>query len=104
MGTLKSAALLIRAKAAVDARDDYQRTALHYAAQEGHVKVCRMLMEAGAVVGAQTPQQNTPLHLAAAKGHVEVCRILMKASKSSGRCKESPAANTPSFRRYGWSR
>ncbi|KAK3303773.1 ankyrin repeat-containing domain protein [Chaetomium strumarium] len=44
--------VLLRYGAAVDARDGYGRTPLHWAAESGHTDVARLLVEAGADVSA----------------------------------------------------
>lgn len=48
--------------------DNSGYTALHYAACNGHVDVCKMLIQVGANVDAQTRGLATPLHKAAAAG------------------------------------
>merc|ERR1711956_154529 len=53
--------------------------AIHYAANEGHVQVCKLLLHARAHVDAQDDDDWTPLCLAAESGHVEVCRELLEA-------------------------
>lgn len=64
---------------AVDHRCERGWTALHHAAHNGSLSVCRVLIEqGGACEAAVTPlEQWTPLHLAAAGGHGEVVRYLL---------------------------
>ncbi|XP_059173558.1 transient receptor potential cation channel subfamily A member 1-like [Physella acuta] len=51
-------------------------TALHYAAQEGHLRILNFLIQNGVLV-TKDNKDNTPLHLAAMKGHRScVSRIL----------------------------
>jgi ankyrin repeat protein len=57
-------------------------TALHVAAQHGHLEVVEALVEKGANVDATTPSGNTPLMLAAVNGHVEVAKWLLAAHAS----------------------
>ncbi|XP_049769514.1 ankyrin repeat domain-containing protein 65-like [Schistocerca cancellata] len=56
-------------------------TALHWAADGGHVAAASCLVGAGAEVDARTSRgQSTPLHLAAESGHAGVVRLLVGAS------------------------
>jgi len=51
----------------VDQKDAAGYTALHYAARNGHLSLCRLLIDRGACIDAVTCQgQATPLHRAAA--------------------------------------
>ena len=56
-------------------------TALHIAANQGHVEVCEVLLgrEVGTDIEARTTMQRTALHLASIKGHVNVTRTLLQA-------------------------
>ncbi|GAB5355500.1 hypothetical protein AAMO2058_000211000 [Amorphochlora amoebiformis] len=56
-----------------------QTTALHFAAQAGHVNITRLLLRAGASPRLQTRSGRTALHLAAKKGVVDVASQLCKA-------------------------
>ena len=58
-------------------------TALHSAAENGHLEVVRLLLEAGAFCDqATTDDGTTPLILAALEGHLEVARLLLEAGAS----------------------
>jgi len=71
--------MLLRAHAAVDARDSDAWTPLHLAADNGHKEVVDMLLRAHASVNARDSDGLTPLHLAAYKGHKEVADVLLCA-------------------------
>jgi hypothetical protein len=59
-----------------DAKDANGWTALHWAAFKGHVEAMRLLMESGADMDAKDADGWTALHCAANNGHVEVIRVL----------------------------
>jgi len=54
-------------------------TALHYAAQNGHVELCEVLVRAGVSYDARTKVNRTPLHLAAQEGHLPVVQLLISS-------------------------
>jgi ankyrin repeat protein len=54
-------------------------TALHWAAQEGHLDVCRLLVERGADVNAPTKHAFLPTLAAENNGHTEIVRLLVAA-------------------------
>jgi len=55
------------------------RTALHAAAEGGHVTVASMLLEAEAEVNVGDLHGKSPLHLAAAAGHLPMVMLLIEA-------------------------
>ena len=63
----------------VDARDEWDDTALTWAASGGHTDVCRLLIEKGAAVNVRQYEGATPLILAADKGHLEIVKLLVEA-------------------------
>ncbi|XP_047101004.1 poly [ADP-ribose] polymerase tankyrase-1-like [Schistocerca piceifrons] len=71
---------LLAAGADVRARVEYSRTALHWAADRGHVAAASCLVGAGAEVDARDWRGRTPLHWAAEGGHAGVVRLLVDAS------------------------
>jgi hypothetical protein len=85
--------LLKRYLGLVNAVDDqnYERTPLHYAAENGYKEVCEVLIEYGADVDAKTKDTWTPLYYAARNGHREVCEILIRHG-----------ANVNAKSQYGW--
>ena len=59
----------------------YELTQLHFAANNGHVKICEFILERIKKKSDQNPRDylgRTPLHLAAEKGHLEVCEMIVK--------------------------
>lgn len=70
--------LLLASKADVNAKAEYQRTPLHFAAQSGNAVTVKLLIERKADVDAQQRDSKTPLHLAASKGHVEIVKMLIE--------------------------
>ena len=53
-------------------------TALHNAAENGHLEVCKtILVNTGFKIPA-AQDGYTPLHLAAQEGHVSLCRLILK--------------------------
>jgi ankyrin repeat protein len=69
----------------VEARDEYQRTPLMWAAHRGHVGIVRVLLERGAGVNAVTGGGSTVLHLAAFRGHREVVDLLLRYGAEASR-------------------
>ena len=60
-----------------DERGEKGRTALHFAAAEGHVEVVLLLLKVGAKVDALDDQHITPLIAASDEGHETVVRVLL---------------------------
>ncbi len=52
-------------------------SALHMAAQRGHLECVKLLVEAGADVNALNKHREPPIHLAKVKGHEEVVEYLL---------------------------
>jgi hypothetical protein len=67
---------LIAAGAAVDEKDVFDKTALHFAAENGRTGVARILVAKGADVNAKDFQNSTPL-FAASQGYDEIVELLI---------------------------
>ena len=63
----------------INARDDWDDTALTWAAQNGHAEVCRALANGGADVDASQYEGATALILAADRGHLDAVKVLVEA-------------------------
>jgi hypothetical protein len=62
----------------IDTVDDWTgKTALHYAAEYGHLEIAGLLLANGADVNRRDDDQATPLYFAAVGGFVEVARLLL---------------------------
>jgi len=77
-GHKKTAEILIRQGADVNAEMRNGETPLHLAAEYGHKEMAQLLIEQGANVNAKTQTGESPLHRAAANGHVEMVSFLIK--------------------------
>ncbi|XP_068620850.1 ankyrin repeat domain-containing protein 39 [Battus philenor] len=82
----KVTALINKARSAYElanAPDNAGYIPLHYAARNGHIKICDILIKSGAHIDAQTKcGKATPLHKAAAAGKTEAVKFLIQ----SGAC------------------
>ena len=67
---------LITQGADINARDEYERTPLHYHAQVNNVEKVALLLERGADIEAQDKYKNTPIHFA--EYNVEVAQLLIE--------------------------
>jgi ankyrin repeat protein len=68
--------LMLNNRVDVNARDEEQLTALHWAALAGHSRVVEQLCTSGARVNVKDEESGTPAHYAARSGHVSVLRAL----------------------------
>ena len=74
----------MRAKANVNAENDYGYTPLHNAAYKGHAAVVAQLLQAKANPTAVAKNGNTPAMHAESQGHRDLAKLLQEAAKSSG--------------------
>ena len=63
----------------IRARDKFENTPLHYAAQQGNMELSRILISKKADVNAQNMKGMTALHLAVAQVQRDLCSILINA-------------------------
>jgi len=76
-GNLQIAAILIKAGARIDARDNLGNTPLQYAADHDHLEMAKLLMDVGAQVDAENKNGMTALMISAKDGNVEMVRTLL---------------------------
>ncbi|XP_059470956.1 ankyrin-3-like isoform X1 [Neocloeon triangulifer] len=62
----------------VEKKGQYGRTALHYAAEKGHIAVAEFLLSQGADINARDENNVTPLTLADKFSREEMCQFLLK--------------------------
>ncbi len=78
MGNLVQVKGLLEAGADINAKDGFQRTALHWAVNRGFANVSRHLIEKGANVNAKDREAFTPLHLATQLVQSDVAELLIQ--------------------------
>jgi ankyrin repeat protein len=74
--------LLLRLGADPTSVDDEGRTALHYAAGQGHSNIIKLLLARNSTLAAEKDEgsEQTALHIAAKKGHARAVRVLLNQS------------------------
>ena len=76
----KTSALRKRLEQSADPNERFRNsTLLHWACQEGHLKIVRLLIEFGAEVNVSDEEGFTPLVIAAGAGYNSIVRELLKA-------------------------
>ncbi|VDM02445.1 unnamed protein product [Schistocephalus solidus] len=82
-GDIRKLSSLLNSGTQVNELDNYGYTALHYAARNGRLEVCKLLLEHGADASLTTNSMKaTPLHRAAYAGHLNVVKLLTQANNS----------------------
>ena len=69
---------LVKRFHSINEKDSKGKTALHRAAQGGHLATARLLLSKGANVNAKDNRKEIPLHTAATYGHRELIQLLLK--------------------------
>ncbi|KAL7058488.1 hypothetical protein AAHC03_017046 [Spirometra sp. Aus1] len=76
-GDIDKLSSLLNSGTPVNAQDNYGYTALHYAARNGRLEVCKILLEHGADAYIATKSlKSTALHRAAYSGHLDFVKLL----------------------------
>lgn len=78
-GDMKQLESLLKQGANPNEQDEQQRTALHWAALQGHIAVVRLLLQNGANHSIKANNAWTPLMFAESKGHNGVAHLLRHA-------------------------
>lgn len=76
-GHLTTAATLVKNKADVNTKDSGSRSALIFAAREGHHQMCKYFLALGADLEHSDKYGQTPLIWASAEGHIDVITVLL---------------------------
>ncbi|KAJ2953624.1 hypothetical protein O0L34_g1228 [Tuta absoluta] len=67
----------------IDQQDAFMRTALHYAAEQGHTAVVKLLIDAGCKVDITASDGLTPLHVAVIRDYGEIVSMLLEAGSNA---------------------
>ncbi len=76
---LKAEELIIKSPAAINGSDQYGNTPLHFAATNGHYKICELLIEKGADIEALNSSEITPLYNAINHKNHEIAELLINS-------------------------
>ncbi|XP_041976210.1 ankyrin-3-like [Aricia agestis] len=66
----------------VDQQDAFMRTALHYAAEQGHTGIVKILIDSGCKIDVPAGDGLTALHIAAMRNHYEIVKHLLVAGSN----------------------
>jgi ankyrin repeat protein len=61
----------------VNKKNEYKRTSLHVAAENGHLEIVKLLLGNNANINSQAGNKKTPLHVAVENGHLEIVKLLL---------------------------
>ena len=78
-GSLQAVRFFLYLGADIEARDSYDRTALHCAARHGYTEITQALLDAGADIKTKVNTGGAALHWAAYNGHTETIQPLIDA-------------------------
>jgi 26S proteasome non-ATPase regulatory subunit 10 len=81
--------LLLAKPAAIHAKDEDERTALHWACSGSRLETAAMLLEKGASADVPDDSSWTPLHIAASVGCDEIVKLLLQQEVEVGAKNES---------------
>jgi len=81
-GNLTIIAILIKASAKLDPKDNLGNTPLHLAADRNQVEAARLLIDVGASIDAENKNGMTPLMIAANRGNLDVVQALLAKGAS----------------------
>jgi uncharacterized protein len=81
-GNLTIIAILIKASAKLDPKDNLGNTPLHLAADRNQVEAARLLIDVGAPIDAENKSGMTPLMIAANRGNLDVLQALLAKGAS----------------------
>lgn len=86
-GNLAITTRLLEAGAILNISQKIQKwTALHEAAMQGHVEICKLLLLNAAYVNARCQIERTPLHVAVASGHIDPAVLLISQNAEVNAC------------------
>ncbi|MEZ0226144.1 MAG: ankyrin repeat domain-containing protein [Alphaproteobacteria bacterium] len=93
---------LIRSGADVTLQNQWQRTALHHAANSGNLEIATALIDAGAPLDGKNNHGHTPLCVAVLYGRTDIVRLLLKAGAipdAENNCGQTPLARARELNR-----
>jgi ankyrin repeat protein/predicted DNA-binding WGR domain protein len=70
--------LIAENRSILTAKDRYGKSAIHYAAENGHTHVIKLLLDSGVKIALGGPDRKTALHIAAARGDFETVQFLVE--------------------------
>ena len=95
LGDVQTVLAILEHGCPVDVADDHGCTALHRAAEGGHVKVIRELITGGIFANVQANDGSTPLHSAAGEGKLEAVHELLRLGGKASMTKVAGTYGTP---------